>query len=448
MATKKDLIEAQGFSRRRLLSAFTSGAPGGKELEPAAPLRAVAAGVVLSAMIILAGVFYGLLRPGLPTGWENNTLVLVKDSGARYVTIDSVLYPVINTASARLLMPSGKFSVITTDKETLDGIEIGPTIGILGAPDDIPSPDALINDGWAACVTDDAGTAVTLPSGRLLAAADGASGGERDDRLYVVAGSIRYGVASTDADAVLRSVGLNAGSAVSVDARWLNLFDEGTPLEPIVVPDAGEALDGTDLTIGEVLHPDGSSDSDRYLVTESGTLARLSPLAYQLYLLGSGAFIGGERDVSPAVIRDLPTDPDPAGGIDWPNEPLVALDRGVTPCAILEHDETGKPQTSFATLADQNDLDEAGVSVDVGGGALVRVGGSDASDAGLVYLVDEAGTAYPVPGADSDIIGRLGYDPKDVDLLPGSWLQFLAAGPDLTQDAAGSAPEPVAAAGR
>ena len=74
MATKKDLIEAQGFSRRRLLSAFTSGAPGGKELEPAAPLRAVLAGVVLSAMVILAGVFYGLLRPGLPAGWEDNTL--------------------------------------------------------------------------------------------------------------------------------------------------------------------------------------------------------------------------------------------------------------------------------------------------------------------------------------------------------------------------------------
>jgi hypothetical protein len=66
MATKKDLIEAQGFSRRRLLSAFVGGAPGGKELEPAQPLRAVIAGVALSVMVIIGGMFYGILSPELP----------------------------------------------------------------------------------------------------------------------------------------------------------------------------------------------------------------------------------------------------------------------------------------------------------------------------------------------------------------------------------------------
>ena len=34
MATKKDLVEAQSFSRRRLTTAFVSGAPGGREVEP------------------------------------------------------------------------------------------------------------------------------------------------------------------------------------------------------------------------------------------------------------------------------------------------------------------------------------------------------------------------------------------------------------------------------
>ena len=32
MATKKDLVEAYSFSRRRLVTAFLSGAPGGREV--------------------------------------------------------------------------------------------------------------------------------------------------------------------------------------------------------------------------------------------------------------------------------------------------------------------------------------------------------------------------------------------------------------------------------
>ena len=121
MATKKDLIEAQAFSRRRLLTAFTSGAPGGTELEPAKPLRAVVAGLALAAIVILAGVFYGLVRPGLPADWQNNALILVSDTGARYVSRDGTLHPVLNTASARLLMPAGEYRVISTDQSAIGG---------------------------------------------------------------------------------------------------------------------------------------------------------------------------------------------------------------------------------------------------------------------------------------------------------------------------------------
>jgi len=447
MATKKDLIEAQGFSRRRLLSAFTSGAPGGKELEPAAPLRAVLAGVVLSAMVILAGVFYGLLRPGLPAGWEDNTLVLVNDSGARYLSIDSVLHPVINTASARLLMPSGDFKVVTTDKATLDGIEIGSTIGILGAPDDIPGPDALINDDWTACVAPDAQTSVVLPKNRIATAVDEASVVELNEQLYVVAGDTRYEVASEDADAVLRAVGLSAASAIEVDDRWLNLFEEGEAFAPLVTTNAGDSLAGTDLTIGTVVHPVGSADDERFLTTAAGELAPLSPLAYQLYLLGSGALLGGEQDVSSSELAQLP-DTVAAGGSDWPTEPLTALPADAVACAVLGHNDAGDPTTSFATLVDEEMVLDPDVTVSVGGGAIVRVGGSSAQGAGLVYLIDESGTAYPVPGADADLVGRLGYEPDDVDLVPQAWLQFLPAGPELTVDAAGSSPEPAVAVGK
>jgi len=162
MATKKDLIEAQGFSRRRLLSAFTGGAPGGKELDPAKPLRAVVAGVALTIGVILVGVFWGIMQPGLPGDWQNNRLIVATDTGARYVSVEGTLYPVINTASARLLIPAGEFKVVRTDQAALDGIPVGPSIGILGAPDDLPAPSALINSSWTACIDDTAGASVSL----------------------------------------------------------------------------------------------------------------------------------------------------------------------------------------------------------------------------------------------------------------------------------------------
>ncbi|POH85159.1 hypothetical protein CJ026_026090 [Ralstonia pickettii] len=172
MATKSDLIEAQNFSRRRLLTAFTSGAPEGKELEPAAPLRAVIAAIALTAAVVLAGVFYGLIQPGLPSGWQNGKLIIAKDTGARYVTVDGVLHPVLNTASARLLMPAGQFDVINTSQSNLADIPLGSTVGIVGAPDQVPAASALIDTGWTACLVDAGGIAVQLGEAPAATATD------------------------------------------------------------------------------------------------------------------------------------------------------------------------------------------------------------------------------------------------------------------------------------
>ena len=442
MATKKDLIEAQGFSRRRLLSAFTSGAPGGKELEPAKPLRAVAAGIALTAIVVIAGLFYGFIRPGLPAGWENNALILVKDTGARYVAIEGVLYPVINTASARLLMPAGEFTVVSTDRQSLDGIPIGAAIGILGAPDDLPAPDALIGDGWGACAIDGEQTAMTLSGTTAVTPSAGGAVVSRDGRTYVVIGERRYEVDATQTSSILRAVGLDTAPTVPVDGRWLNLFDSGEKLEPLVVPGAGDTIAGADLEVGAVVHPQGSSDTERYLMTADGELAQLSPLAYQLYLLGTGADLGGEQDVSPAEIAALPTAAAPAGGIDWPADTVAALENGAQPCAVLTHDDSADPHSTLGFATDDVVLtgDSAGVSVAVDGGALVRAGGEGAQGSGMVYLIDETGTAFPVPGANADIIAQLGYTLDDVERVPEAWVQFMPTGPSLTQDAARSTP--------
>ncbi|MGO1259850.1 MAG: type VII secretion protein EccB, partial [Brachybacterium sp.] len=258
MATKKELIEAQGFSRRRLLSAFTGGAPGGKELEPAKPLRAVAAGIALAAIVVLGGLFYGMLRPGLPQGWENNRLIVATDTGARYVSAEGVLHPVINTASARLLIPADEFSVVSTDKSTLAGIEVGAPIGILGAPDDLPAPSSLQNSGWTACVDDDPAAAIAVEAKSIATVQPGAGAVvRRDDDLFVIAGGLRYAVPAGEADAVLRSAGLGTADIISVDGRWLNLFPPGESLSPINLRDVGARIPDSSLTVGEIVHVQG-----------------------------------------------------------------------------------------------------------------------------------------------------------------------------------------------
>ena len=67
MGTQRDLVEAQTFNRRRLVTAFVSGAPGGRELEPARPGRAVVAGLALALLLVAGAAVSGGL-PGRTPG--------------------------------------------------------------------------------------------------------------------------------------------------------------------------------------------------------------------------------------------------------------------------------------------------------------------------------------------------------------------------------------------
>ncbi|MDQ1123587.1 type VII secretion protein EccB [Microbacterium trichothecenolyticum] len=439
MATKGDLIEAQNFSRRRLLTAFVSGAPGGKELQPTSPLRAVIAAIALTVIVVLVGVFYGLIRPGLPTGWENGKLVLVSDTGARFVTVDGVLHPVINTASARLLLPANDFGVISTDQATLAGTPVGDTLGITGAPDELPPASNLINAGWSACVTDDAALDVRIStSGGPATATDRAVVVSVDGILHVVRGGRSFAVSSSDPDAVLRAAGISALSPVSVPASWLDLFTAGTPLTPLTLQNFGTAVPGTNLRVGQVIRQAGSADDERFLVQTGGVLEALTPLAWQLYQLGSGSALSGSvTEVTADEIRELSTAPEGLGD-EWPRTGFETVTAGQRPCAIL----TPGDGQSTAVLATQptSTAVTAGVQVAPSHGALVRAGGRGDQSTSVLTLVDATGTAYPLPNATDETIARLGYSPADVGAVTDGWTALLRTGPSLSQSAAQRSP--------
>lgn len=441
MASKTDLIEAQNFSRRRLLTAFVSGAPGGKELEPARPLRAVVIAVVLTAAVLLAGAFYGLIQPGLPQGWQNGRMLIAKDTGARYVSVKGVLHPVINTASARLLIPSSSFAVITTDSHALSGIAVAAPVGIVGAPDALPASDALVNSGWTACVTDDAGIATTIATRPAASATSRAVVVENGGATWVVAGDLRYRVDEENTDAVLRAAGIDSLAPVRVSSDWLNLFSPGAALEPLVITDAGTPVPGGDLAdgpllVGEVVHTRGSAADQRFVVQPDGALATLSPLAWQLYQLGSGRTMSAVRDVTAAAVAGLRTAKTPAGGIDWPGAGFTSITASDRACA-LSTSEGGAPRSVLAT-APASQKATAGVSVQAGHGALVDAAGRGSGSAGMLTLVDATGTAFALPGADDETVKRLGYTPDDVGTIEQSWVALLKSGPELSASAAGA----------
>ncbi|NTW39459.1 MAG: type VII secretion protein EccB, partial [Cellulomonadaceae bacterium] len=394
--------------------------------------------------VVVGATFYGLLKPGLPDDWQNNRLIVAKDTGARYVSSAGVLRPVVNVTSARLLIPSADYAVITSSSADLADLPLGSAVGIAGAPDQLPPGSDLIGSGWAACVGDDATTSVVLAAAAPAERSDGAVVVRGSAGLVVVAGENRYPVDERGPDAVLRALGLDTRAIQDVDDRWLNVFDPGTTLAPIIVRDAGTPLATTSLLVGQALHPNGSPADERYLLQADGSLAPLSPVAYSLYMLGTGSQLGPAVDVAPGDIAGLSNAGALAGGADWPTTTLTSLDDDATVCA-LSADDGNQTWSELATIARPGTEALPYVSVEAGHGALVRAVGRGEAAASELYLVDATGTAFPVTD-DAETVARLGYAEDEIGLVPAAWIALLPVGPGLSAEAAAQSPATQAAA--
>ncbi|PKW28045.1 type VII secretion protein EccB [Phycicoccus duodecadis] len=437
MATKKDLVEAQSFSRRRLTTAFVSGAPGGREVEPDRPLRAVVGGLALSVVLVLGSMAFGWLRSSLPDDWKNERLVIAEDSGARYVSIKSVLHPVVNTTSARLLIPADKFKVVAVPDEELADIKRGPTLGILGAPDSLTPRDRLVDSGWLSCLG--TGGQVSTAVGPQRAgrpATDAAVLVRAAGKTFVVAGNLRYPVAARNVSAVAVALRLDGRPPIEAPATWLNLVPEGPALGPLSVDDLGKPLPGlpAGATVGSVLKLD--SDGRHYVVTPRGDLEPLPDVALAMYRLGSGAS-STEIPVQAAQIARLQVSPQQIAPREWPEALPTGLE--TTPCLTLTAAAGTPPEVTLTTVVDQPPASERGrTTVDTGSGALVRAVTGQVLGKGPVLAIDQTATAYAIDSPDKEVLARLGYRPDDVVPVPQAWAELFRSGPSLGTAAAGT----------
>lgn len=164
MASRRDELNAYSFARKRTNAAFLKPLPNGSIESAPKPLKAVVPSIVMGVMVLVGFGACGIFKPVAPQGWDTvGTNVIVGDeSTTRYVVLNSkdasgnkqkLLHPILNLASAKLLLDPKKFQVVKVKESELDGkMPHGPAIGIPYAPDRLPSSSEVDKPKtWAVC---------------------------------------------------------------------------------------------------------------------------------------------------------------------------------------------------------------------------------------------------------------------------------------------------------
>jgi type VII secretion protein EccB len=448
MSSKRDLVEAHSFNRRRLVTAFVSGAPGGREVEPVRYGRTLVGGLVLAALMLAGAAVSGYLKPSVPKDWlQEDGLVIGKTSGSRFVAYKGRLYPVINTTSARLILSTdGTITPKFIPDDKISAASQGLTIGISGAPDVLPARDHLVGSGWTACTNQSQGIKVTVSTRPGAAAAtDQAFLVRARGDLYVVAGRHRYPLPARNRDALLRALALDGEPVRDVPGRWLDLVDVGAPLAPFAVPKQGSPADtgvqGLDR-VGTPLLVDGRP----YVLGPDGLL-QLTDFAYSVYrAYGPGAGFGDPLELSATDVTSLETVDDGGRSYpdDWPEGDVRPYTSTDAPCLLLRTASGQAPYAELATpgspsvMAGDQTLTRV---VQTGYGAVVRSTTGGVLGSGTAHLVDSSGTDYVIGGRGNEKqpLVALGYGDLTPTPVPKAWVDLFASGPALTTAAAARA---------
>ena len=150
MPSSKDILEAQRFNRSRLITAFTSGTPDGREVDTPSPVRPLIFGLVVAIIISVIGIGMRVFAPNPKLGEAQYELIDVKGTGARYFWANGVLHPIANVTTARLLSPDSKLTTVQASAASLENIPRGAQIGLPDVPDDVPLPD-MLSKQWLSC---------------------------------------------------------------------------------------------------------------------------------------------------------------------------------------------------------------------------------------------------------------------------------------------------------
>ncbi|MFF4761247.1 type VII secretion protein EccB [Streptomyces sp. NPDC001292] len=476
MQSKRDQVQAHSFIMTRLTAGMLLAEPDAPDTPLGRTTRGVFIGVLIAVLISAGAVVFGLISPGGKTSWKTNgTLVINKETGARYMYVGDRLRPVRNYASARLIAGSD-LATSTVATASLQGTLVGLPIGIPGAPESVPSASNLDRNAWLVCSTTGAKAAdarTTLVVGAPVEST--APGSEQGlvvegptHATYLLWQGSRLRLDEKSGAAV--SLGYGSVTPRPVSAAFLDALVAGPDLVAPDVPGrgaAGPSLDGTASTTGQVFQAQvpGSDEHPYYLLRDDGLVPLTSTQAAlalgdpqtrnkayggrtpRALPLGADALkqhlAPGAEGRSP-VAEGLPTAPPKAALVSSDMSACVGVEPGgdgTKVTTLLAPTNALTPVAQPSTDAEQACLTVDAVMVRPGRGALVRALGAGGTAMGTTtYLVDDSGTKYRIPTAKA--LGALGYSESQVTSLPSPLLSMLPTGPDLDPDVATGAARP------
>ncbi|MFE0460919.1 type VII secretion protein EccB [Kitasatospora sp. NPDC058965] len=468
MASRRDELNAYTFARKRTVGAFLQPAGGGSDEDAPRPIRAIVPSLVAGALVMAGFGIWGMIKPSAPVGWDDGKSVIVgKDSTTRYVVLPGpdgtkVLHPVINMASAKLVLPADSKVVFVADSVLDNYKDHGPTIGIPYAPDKLPTAqDAGQNKKWSVC--DRPGADDDHPNqGVFIAAGAEADTLGRKDRM-LGGGQALYvqgpkengadgpqflvdpqgrkhllgtpGMSQVDMRALQVALFGTPGKPEHVTQQWLNTLADGSPIVfPTVpgltgtkTPSAVKLSDPAQRFVGRVV-----SSGDAYYVVGTDRLYQVTAFTAELIEKNPLTAVAYDQQaptvgtITPADNAGYTRDFDTSGPLakvpDWPTaKPGPALngaDSGadrVVVCSTFEGMSTSGVQRSVWAGTDFPAPYTPGTAtahVSPGHGLFYRAMDNGTQGSGSDFLITETGLRYAVTANDDGPAATPGADPS------------------------------------
>lgn len=475
MQTRRDQVQAYRFAQARIQSALLTAEPD----QPEPPLRrpgvATFAGVMVAVLVTCGFGIYGLLRPASKKGWSDpGVLVVERETGTRFVydARDGALHPVLNYASARLMLNGKDITVRDFSRASLAGVRRGAPRGTAGLPDALPAADGLVRGPWVVCAAaGTAGTAGTAeaagtasisvsvgspPTGQHISGRTGLLVRSQDGTTYLIWNDTRMLI--PDPEIVLPALGLDGVTPTAVSGTWLNSVVAGPDLKPPLPLNIGSAVPyqvgGQTVYLGQVFKValEGGLGTSYYVVLKDG-LTKISNVI-ALLLLGDPTmkFAYGMQSphaytAQPADVNATPTSSAQVAVAGFPQDPpalaqapVDAHGQPVPPAVCAAYtDLSGNSMSSAVYLAasvpgaGQAAVAAPGQQVRVimppGAACLARLLPHAGQGSDAVFLVTDLGARNPVPS--TEVQQALGYGDVTPVPVPAGILDLVPTGPTL-----------------